>query len=267
MENISIISQELHIMEIQNIIKYSLPKGRIVPPFKSRYSDMLSYVYSGEVVYYFNDGRTVTLHGGEILYLPKGGCYYYEVMSEKYEYIYIDMLFKFPDECAGLAESFVLKKTSKSTQAAFERMNLLWLTHPLGYYSKCLGILNNTYGELFSRSDENYFKKSKALEMEKTAAFIQEQCARSDFRISEISDTFNCSEAYMRRLFRSYFGMSPGDYLSFVRVQNAKSLLENTEYSVATIAELCGYKDGFYFSKVFHKLTGCSPSQFRNQTV
>ena len=267
MENISIISQELHISEIQNIIKYSLPKGRIVPPFKSRYADMLSYVYCGEVVYYFDNGKTVTLHGGEILYLPKGGCYYYEVLSDKYEYIYIDMIFKFPDECTGMAGSFALKKSAKSTQAAFERMNLLWLTRPLGYYTKCLGILNTTYGELLSTPDEDYFRKSKAIEMEKSAAFIQEQCTRPDFRISELSDTFNCSETHMRRIFRAYFGMSPCDYLAFVRVQNAKSLLENTEYSVATIAELCGYKDAFYFSKVFRKLSGCSPSQFRNKVV
>ena len=52
-------------------------------------------------------------------------------------------------------------------------------------------------------------------------------------------------------------------YLLTIRVNNAASLLETTDYSMAEIAAIVGYEDPLYFSRVFRKIKGMSPTEYR----
>jgi AraC-like DNA-binding protein len=69
---------------------------------------------------------------------------------------------------------------------------------------------------------------------------------------------------YFSNLFRETFGMSPLRYLGQLRLRRARELLRNTSIRIGEIAELCGYRDPLHFSRVFHKGTGVSPTEFRN---
>ena len=64
-------------------------------------------------------------------------------------------------------------------------------------------------------------------------------------------------------LFKALFNSTPNRYLTSVRIKKAKELLLNPEISIKRIAELSGFEDFYYFSKVFKKETGLSPMQFR----
>ena len=57
--------------------------------------------------------------------------------------------------------------------------------------------------------------------------------------------------------------MSFSKYLTSKRIQKAKELLEDDRLSVEQIAEMVGYRDYFYFTKVFKKTEGVSPSSYR----
>ena len=57
--------------------------------------------------------------------------------------------------------------------------------------------------------------------------------------------------------------MSPSKYLTMVRMEQAKQLLQQTDEAMAQIALAVGYQDVFYFSKVFKKSEQLSPSEYR----
>ena len=63
-------------------------------------------------------------------------------------------------------------------------------------------------------------------------------------------------------LFRETFHMTPNQYIMANRIALAKKLLSTRELSVSQVAELCGFRDIYYFSKAFKKETGQSPSRF-----
>ena len=58
--------------------------------------------------------------------------------------------------------------------------------------------------------------------------------------------------------------MSPQKYLTNVRIKKAKTLLRS-DNKISIISEAVGYPDQLYFSRVFHKATGMSPTEYRGE--
>lgn len=70
---------------------------------------------------------------------------------------------------------------------------------------------------------------------------------------------------YMAHAFTRYTGLSPINYLIQKRIQEGKSLLESTNYSIAQISAMLGFSSQSYFSQAFKKATGRTPVQYRNE--
>jgi signal transduction histidine kinase/AraC-like DNA-binding protein/ABC-type sugar transport system substrate-binding protein/ActR/RegA family two-component response regulator len=93
-------------------------------------------------------------------------------------------------------------------------------------------------------------------------AFLHQNYARAINR-KDIAEEVGVSENYLSQIFRQEMSISPWDYLNRLRVQKSKELLKQTQWSVTQIATMVGYNDSAYFSRVFHKITGQSPVDFR----
>jgi len=89
--------------------------------------------------------------------------------------------------------------------------------------------------------------------------------AEHDLSVTSLARTFKVHRATLARKFQSALGTSPVDYIIAMRIQNAMSLLRQTNHSVAEIARQCGFKDPNYFARVFRKRSGCAPLEFRKQ--
>jgi len=100
--------------------------------------------------------------------------------------------------------------------------------------------------------------------VKRAVAYMHQNYARPLARW-EIAEAIGVSENYFSRLFKQELDLSPWDYLNRFRVSQAKELLRRTDGSVKCIAGQVGFKDQKYFSRVFHKLTGLSPSEFRER--
>jgi AraC-like DNA-binding protein len=80
----------------------------------------------------------------------------------------------------------------------------------------------------------------------------------------EIAEAVGVSEDYLSRVFSHELDISPWDYLNRYRVLQSKHLLRSTAEPVGSIARQVGFIDRACFSRVFHKITGVSPQEFRD---
>lgn len=80
-----------------------------------------------------------------------------------------------------------------------------------------------------------------------------------------VADTLGISESYLSKLFRRHTSYSFLEFLTMHRVSVAMDLLEKTDYRTYQIADMVGYKDQRYFSDIFKKIVGVTPTQYRNQ--
>ena len=65
--------------------------------------------------------------------------------------------------------------------------------------------------------------------------------------------------------FKQVTKYTPMQYIVSLRIHNAMNLLENTKYNINQVAEAVGYDNALYFSRLFHKHTGMSPSAYKKQ--
>ena len=82
--------------------------------------------------------------------------------------------------------------------------------------------------------------------------------------VQDIANKLGMSYSSFRKYFKDYSGVSPSRYLQDIRLQHAKALLRTTELSIKEIAYRLHFETSDYFSSLFHKKTGLSPSEFRN---
>ena len=99
--------------------------------------------------------------------------------------------------------------------------------------------------------------------MERAKSFIGENYADSSLSVEVLCSYLHLSPTYFSTLFKREVGMSFIAYLTEVRMERAAQLLRETEEKTYLIAEQTGYTDPNYFSYVFKRRFGVSPSQFR----
>lgn len=99
--------------------------------------------------------------------------------------------------------------------------------------------------------------------IEHVKKYVQEKYSTAS--LNEISKRYFINKSYFCALFKSVTGGRFSDYLTEVRMENAKVMLENGFLKTYEIAERVGYKDQRYFSQVFRKYTGVQPSAYRNR--
>jgi len=103
--------------------------------------------------------------------------------------------------------------------------------------------------------------------------FIKSACIEvlnnidNDISLKTISENLFISKAYLSERFKKITGISLSDYINMVRMERAKYLLIATSMKTYEIADSLGYKDHEYFSKVFKKNAGLSPTAFRKVYV
>ena len=93
-------------------------------------------------------------------------------------------------------------------------------------------------------------------------AFIREHYT-AELSMQTVAKAMNYSDAYFCKLFKQCFRVNFSVYLNEYRIARARELLQSTRLNVREVSNACGYSDSNYFTRVFKRITGKTPSQYR----
>ena len=100
--------------------------------------------------------------------------------------------------------------------------------------------------------------------MNKACEYIVANCHRN-LPLEEVAQTVHLSPFYFSRLFKKEKGFNFADFITRVRLDRAKKLLLDPDYTVVRIATEVGYQDASYFCRVFRQAMGMTPNQYRQE--
>lgn len=100
--------------------------------------------------------------------------------------------------------------------------------------------------------------------LKKIVIYINENYTEQ-ITLKEISGNFNMSHKYFCRFFKNNFNKTFIEYLNDVRIENSTRLLSENNITVTEAAISCGFSNMSYFTRIFKKKTGYTPSQYKNK--
>ncbi len=100
-------------------------------------------------------------------------------------------------------------------------------------------------------------------DIEKIKNFINSHFCDSSISLNLIADKIGLTPAYVSKLFKQELGISYVEYITDLRINRARELLENHNYRIYEIAEMTGYSNTNYFISLFKKHVGVSPAEYR----
>ena len=101
-------------------------------------------------------------------------------------------------------------------------------------------------------------------EVERATHYFNENYNQS-ICIKDYANKRHMSDCWFNRIFKQVIKVTPMQYILSLRITNAINLLENTNYNIIQVANAVGYDDAYYFSRLFRKHTGISPTEYRKR--
>ena len=132
---------------------------------------------------------------------------------------------------------------------------------------KLEGLLYMFMSSLVScRKDEGNTKSFRSTEiyLEKSIEYIDKNYA-DNIKINDIANYIGINRSYLTHIFKKNINISPQEFLLNYRIDKACALLKSSDLSVKAVSKSIGYSDPLTFSKIFKKVKGESPKNYREK--
>lgn len=239
------------------------PRGRI--------DYQILYIASGKAHFYFNGIEEIVAAGNTVIYRPKEEQRYYYYGADHTEVYWVhftgsnvkNILRKYgiPDKAHVIHTGTSLEykqiflqmiRELKLCKEDYEELLVNYLKQLLIMLHRLMGRKPKGRNRLLME------------EMDSAVSYFHENYNKP-ISIEEYAAGRHMSISWFIRNFKEYTEATPAQYIQSLRISNAQTLLETTNYNVSEIAQILGYDDPFYFSRVFKKQSGLSPTEFRRQ--
>ncbi|WP_158299216.1 helix-turn-helix domain-containing protein [Paenibacillus antri] len=125
------------------------------------------------------------------------------------------------------------------------------------------GILTDAQRRMAALREERTYSST----MKEVRRYIADNFSNPDLSLNHLSDAFDLNPKYVSHLFKEEFGEKFVEYLAGVRMEQAKELLAATTLSIQEIALRVGYTHSFSFIRMFKKIVGLTPGDYRKQAA
>lgn len=133
-----------------------------------------------------------------------------------------------------------------------------------GYQPLVAGVVMHLLGEIHSLvKNKTYTAEDPTQSIIEKARIILRTNVVEDISMEKVAEQLNVSYAWFRKAFKSYTGIAPHQYLTQLRIEKAKSYLNDQSISIKEIALQLNFESSFYFSRLFKEKVGVSPEVYR----
>lgn len=232
----------------------------------------LLYLAQGSATYYLQGKEYTVNEGSIIIYYPLEPQRYiyrlqlepevywihfeYEPMKKLMENLGIDGLHFFEigtnHECTTLMKRIIRELQFKNP-----------------YYETVCDSVFQSMLALIARSKDSpqsTQKKEFDILMEEAIQYFHHKY-NEPISISNFCTNYHTNEQNFRKNFKKYTGLSPKKFLLDVRMKKALEFMSDSNLNFTEIANMVGYTDSLYFSRIFRQYTGKSPRDYRNQII
>lgn len=247
---------------------YTRPKLPTWRP-RGRLDYQLLYIAAGKAHFHFDGKEQIVTAGHMVLYRPKE--------PQKYEYYGEDQTEVYWVHFTGGNVKNILRSYGLTDDkrvfycgSGLDYQNLFrTMINELQMCKENYEEVLETYLRLIFIMLKRYFanatKSDNARvveEIDKATMYFNEHYS-DDISIDEYAQNNHVSVSWFIRNFKQCTGSTPMQYILSKRIYNAEILLHDSTYNVTEIAEIVGYDNPLYFSRIFKKVKGISPSEYR----
>ena len=262
MDNICFrITDVSHIVERHHAAGWNIEKVY----YEDEYS--MALILDGETEYWIGGKKYLVQKNDLIVFPPqllRSGR-----TSSDHPWSFITVLFRMDlNESAQLffnKSPHIWNQVNDSYRKLFAELHGSWLSKDPLFEVKCNLLVTEILYKLVL-SDLPHQNMPHIEKLEKARMLIQENF-RSELSVAKLAKSTGMSVSYFRRLFLEVYGYSPIQYIINLRIANARDLLLSREVNVTEAAQLSGFNDIYYFSRLFKKKTGTLPSSLLKDTI
>lgn len=239
------------------------PKGRV--------DYQLLYMASGKGHFYFEKDKEVIVPAGHmILYRPNEYQKYVYYMEDQTEVYWVHFtgsdVKNILNRHSFPAKDYVIYCGTQPEYQQLYRKMIQEMQLSKTDYENYLSILLYQLFLIVGRqqSESKTITTAVQKDMDYATHYFTEHY-NQNISIDDFAASLHMSTCWFIRSFKQYHKITPMAYILSIRIANAQNLLETTSYNVTEIASIIGYDNPLYFSRLFKKQTGLSPSEYRKQ--
>lgn len=229
----------------------------------------LQYMVSGVMDVWLNGKQIIMEPGQSIVYFPHTEYHYAKRDAEEVQYYWAHFT---GGEAEGLLGSCGIGNRAvmdigirESLIAAFEDMFQEFTIRDSCFTHLAASRLTAILVELGRRAGYTGSSPSRTDRRIRHSLVHIHQNYGQSLSIEALAELEHLSVSRFRSVFKARTGLSPQDYLTVLRVNHARQLMEQTDLPVGEIAEAVGYQDPLYFSRTFKKRTGLAPIEYKRR--
>ena len=253
---------KLSVDEFYQAVEGSITRKRIGPKTAGRHSDCLVYVIDGKMRYTFDDGSIIEVAAGDVLFLACGSVYSMYNLSSVYSFIFVDFMFS-PVVGIEKKSMFYHMQNVRNVETMFRRMLEKWRLQKPAAREDCISLIYSVYAEIIRNQSVVYVTVSKRRQIDLAIQYISENFTNEALSVEKVAEHATMSESHFRRVFKSVYRVSPVKYINMLRINRAKELIRYSGAAFSQIAAETGFSNLYYFSRVFKKEVGCTPSEYK----
>ena len=251
------------------VVNFSVTEKTVFPPeaFVCQSGMVLRerffYVVKGKIIFYDGSHKEKVFKAGDIVYLPYNVTYRSRWdAAENGKYLSVNFILRDKNgDIISLADHLCLLATDRKNEFLnlFTDIRKTWAAGSYGYKLETRAKFHEILYRFAVNAEYSSLKSSRNTIYR--AIFYLENNYLSEVTSAELAEMINVKECMFRRAFKAEKGMSPVKYRNMLRLKKAYEMLTSGEFSVVETAISTNFDDPGYFSKLFKKQYGISPSE------